>query len=75
MQKNRNIKIAVNFVSYAEAEEKENLYYAKMSAEDLLEECFDLRKLNYFNGKENNLPRIEKVGVIVNRKDYEKQNA
>lgn len=71
----RGIAMVVNFVSYKEAEQKDNLYYAKLTAEELLKECFDLRKLNYFNGKQNNLPRIEKVGSIIKRKDYEKQNA
>lgn len=46
-----------------------------MSAEDLLKECFDLRRLNYFDGKENNLPRIEMVGRIIKQRDNEKQNA
>lgn len=75
MKRKRNIEIAVNFVSYKEATKNDNLYYAKLSAEELLKECFDLRKLNYFKSKENNLPRIEKVGAIINRRDYEKQNA
>lgn len=75
MRKERDIKIAVNFVSYKEAEQNDNLYYSQLSAEALLKECFDLRKLNYFKGKENNLPRIEKVGIIINRKDYDEQNA
>jgi hypothetical protein len=75
VKKKRAIKITVNFVSYKEAEQNDNLYYAKMSPEELLKECFDLRKLNYFNNKENNLPRIEKVGVLIKRRDYEKQNA
>ncbi len=75
MKKKREIEIAVNFVSYKEAEQNDNLYYAKLSAEQLLKECFDLRKLNYFEGKENNLPGIQKVGSISNRKDYGKQNA
>lgn len=67
--------MAINFVSFSEAEQNENLYYAKMSPEELLKECFDLRKLNYFQNKKNNLPRIEKVGALINRKEYEKQNA
>jgi len=75
MRIKRDIEIVVNFVSYKEAEQNDNLYYSKLSAEELLRECFDLRRLNYFNGKKNNLPRIEKVGSIINRKDYEKQNA
>lgn len=75
MKKKRDIEIVLNFVSYKDAEQNDNLYYSKLSAEELLKECFDLRKLNYFKGKENNLPRIKKVGVIIKRKDYEKQNA
>ncbi len=75
MSVKRDIAMVVNFVSYKEAEQNDDLYYAKLSAEELLKECFDLRKLNYFNGKQNNLPSIEKVGSIVKRKDYEKQNA
>ncbi len=72
---NRNINMVINFVSYKEAEQNENLYYSKLSSELLLKECFDLRKLNYFNGQISNLPRIEKVGEIIKRQDYEKQNA
>jgi len=75
LKKKRDIAIAVNFVSYKEAEQNDNLYYSKLSPEELLKECFDLRKLNYFQNKKNDLPRIEKVGVLINRKDYEKQNA
>lgn len=75
MKKKRDIKISVNFVSFKEAEQNDNLYYAKLSPEELLKECFDLRKLNYFSNKKNNLPRMEKVGVLIKRSDYEKQNA
>ncbi len=75
MEKKRKIAMVVNFVSLKEAEENDDLYYSKMSEEDLLKECFDLRKLNYFNGKENNLPRIKKIGKVINREDYEKQDA
>ncbi len=67
--------MVVNFVSFKEAEQNDDLYYSKLSAEELLKESFDLRKLNYFNGKEYDLPRIEKVGRIVKRSDYEEQNA
>lgn len=49
------------------------MYYSKLSPEKLLKESFDLRKLNYFK-KKNNLPKIEKAGVIICRKEYEKQN-
>jgi hypothetical protein len=75
VRKKRDIEIVLNFVSYKEAEQNDNLYYSKLSSEALLKESFDLRKINYFEGKENNLPRIEKVGAIINRKDHEKQNA
>ncbi|MBC7889607.1 MAG: hypothetical protein H7Z13_17165 [Ferruginibacter sp.] len=75
MPKKRDIKVVANFVSYKEAEQNDNLYYSKLSAEDLLKECFDLRRLNYFNGKINNLPRIEKIGIISKREDHEKHNA
>ncbi len=75
MRIKRDIQIVANFVSYKEAEQNDNLYYSKLSAEELLKECFDLRKLNYFNGQQNNLPRIEKVASIIKSKDNEKQNA
>ena len=52
-----DIEIVENFASHKEAEHNDNLYYAKLSPKNLLKECFDLRKLNYFNGKENNLSR------------------
>jgi hypothetical protein len=73
--KKRKMQMVVNFVSFEEAEHNDNVYYSKLSAEELLKECFDLRRLNYFNGRKNNLPRIEKVGDIIKRQDYEKQNA
>jgi hypothetical protein len=68
-EEKRDIAIVVNFVSYEEAEQNDNLYYSKLSAEELLKECFDLRRLNYFMGKKNNLPGIEKVGEMIKRKD------
>ena len=67
--------MVLNFVSYKDADKNDDLYFAKLSPAELLKECFDLRKLNYFNSKENNLPRIEKVGVILKRNRNEKQNA
>lgn len=75
MQKKRNIEIVMNFVSYKDAELTDNLYYANLTAEELLKECFELRKLNYFAGEENSLPRIEKVGHMIKRKNHEKQPA
>lgn len=75
VNKRRHIEVVVNFVSYKEAEHNDNVYYAKLSAEELIKECFDLRRMNYFNGKKNNLPGIAKVGAIISRKDYEKQIA
>ena len=62
--------MVVNFVTYKEAEENDNLYYAGLSAEELLKECFDLRRLNYFNGKLNDLPKIEKVAKIIIRQNH-----
>ena len=75
MKKKREIEMVLNFVSYKDADKNDDFYFAKLSPEELLKECFDLRKLNYFNSKENNLPRIEKVGVILKRNRNEKQNA
>lgn len=75
MRIKRDIEIVANVVSYKDAESNDDLYYAKLSSEDLLKECFDLRRLNYFGGKKNNLPRIEKVGFIIKRQADEKQNA
>ncbi len=72
---NRDIKMVVNFVTYKEAEENDNRYYADLSAEELLKECFDLRRLNYFNGKVNDLPKIEKVAKIIKWQNHEKQNS
>ena len=66
----RDIKMVVNFVSYKQAEENDNQYYAGLSAEELLKECFDLRRLNYFNGKLNDLPKIEKVAKIIIRQNH-----
>lgn len=72
MEKKRKIEMVISFVSYEEAERNDDLYYSKLSAEELLKECFDLRKLNYFGGKENNLPRIKKVAELVKRNWDEK---
>jgi hypothetical protein len=65
--KKRKIEMVINFVSYKEAEDIDSLYYSKLSAEELLKESFDLRKLNYFKGKKNNLPRIKKVATLTSR--------
>ncbi len=68
MNHERKIAIAAKFVTFEEAEENDNLYFSQMTAEDLLKECFDLRRLNYFDGKTERLPRIEKAGRIIKRK-------
>ena len=51
----RDIELVINFVNYTEAEENDNRYYASLSAEEPLKECFDLRRLNYFDEKVKNL--------------------
>ena len=51
----RDIELVINFVTYREVKENDNRYYASLSVEELLKECFDLRGLNYFDGKVNNL--------------------
>ena len=75
MKKKREMETVLNIVSYKDAEKNDDSYFAKLTPEELLKECFNLRKLNYFNSKKNNLPRIEKVGVIVKRNRNQKQNA
>ncbi|MEO7265956.1 MAG: hypothetical protein ABIW38_13645 [Ferruginibacter sp.] len=72
MSKVRKIELVARKVSFAEAEEADDLYYANLTPEERLKECFDLRRLNYFGGKENNLPGIEKVIFKINRKLHEK---
>jgi hypothetical protein len=62
---NRKIQIVASVVSYEEAEHNDNMYFSKLTAEELLNECFELRRLNYF-GK-GKLPRIEKVAKVVKK--------
>ena len=71
MTHKRKIAIVAKFVTFKEAEENDNLYFSKLTAEDLLKECFDLRRLNYFDGKMEELPGIEKVGRITKISDDE----
>lgn len=59
--------VVAKFVNFKEAAENDNLYFSGMSAEDLLKECFDLRRLNYFSSVTKQLPRIEKVARLVKR--------
>jgi hypothetical protein len=75
IKQNRKIAMVVNFVSHEEAEKKDDSYFSEMSSEDLLKECFDLRKLNFFNGKQNNLPRIKKVGRLIIKGTDETEDA
>ena len=72
MEQKRKIAIAAKFVTYKEAEENDNIYFSNMSAEDLLKECFDLRRLNYFKADAQKLPAIEKVGRIIKRETNDK---
>ena len=51
MRKKRDIELVMNFVSYKQAEQNDDFYYDNLSAEELLKECFNLSRLNYFNGK------------------------
>jgi len=39
-----------------------------MGAEDLLRECLELRRLNYFSNVAKQLPQIEKVDRLVKRR-------
>ncbi len=59
MKEERKIKIIAKVVSFKEAEENDDLYFSKLTPEELLEVCFELRKLNYFSS--GDLPKIEKV--------------
>ena len=59
--------VVAKFVTFKEAAENDNLYFAGMSAEDLLRECFELRRLNYFGNVVKDLPRIEIVGRLIKR--------
>ena len=45
MEKKRKIKIAAKFVTFKEAEENDNIYFSKMSAEDLLKQCFEIHSI------------------------------
>lgn len=61
MRKERQIQVVVKTVSYKEAEENDDLYFANMSVEDRFNECLELRRINYFGNYKKSFPRIEKV--------------
>ena len=48
MGQKRKMAVVAKFVTFKEAAENDNLYFSGMSAENLLRECFELRRLNYF---------------------------
>ena len=70
MEHKRKIATTAKFVTFKEAEENDNIYFSKMSAEDLLKECFELRRLNYFGAAKKQLPEIEKVGRLIKRETH-----
>lgn len=61
MNKERIIQVVARQVSFKEAEELDDKYYSAMSHEKRLQECLDLRLLNFFGGDEKNIPAIRKV--------------
>lgn len=67
MGQKRKMAVVAKFVTFKEAAENDNLYFSSMIAEDLLRECFELRRLNYFGNVAKQLPRIEKVARLVKR--------
>jgi hypothetical protein len=69
--KKRKIELVARKVTFAEAEEADNKYYQSLTSEELLKECFDLRRLNYFGS--GRIPRIKKVVKVINK--YEKYKA
>ena len=75
MGEKRMMAVVAKFFTFKEAAENDNIYFSSMSAEDLLRECFELRRLNYFGNAKKQLPRIEKVARIVKRQVDGEDNA
>ena len=71
MGEKRMMAVVAKFFTFKEAAKNDNLYFSRMSAEDLLRECFELRRLNYFGSVAQQLPRIEKVAKFVKRQHDE----
>lgn len=62
MERRRKIKPVVKKLSFAEAEEQDDLFWAEASVERRLEELFSLRKMLFENRGENiSSGRIAKV--------------
>ncbi|MBU6158167.1 MAG: hypothetical protein KGP35_03955 [Bacteroidetes bacterium] len=65
MEKKRNIQAVVKKVSFAEAEEADDLYWSEASYEDRLRHAFMLRSIQF--GNDLKIPdRIERVIVKRN---------
>lgn len=60
MQKERQIKAVVKKVSFAEAEEADNLYWANTSEQEQLNALFDLRLMLAYDSK-SEISKISKV--------------
>ena len=70
MEKKRNIQAVVRQVSFAEAEEVDNLYWSNASYEERLRHAFMLRSIQFGNELKRT-DRIEKVVFKRNLYDEE----
>jgi len=69
MEKQRKIQAVVTKTSFKEAEEADDIFWAKTSEEERLSELISLRMMVF--GDENENPRIQKV--VTKRSLYEEE--
>ncbi len=70
MEKKRKIAMVVKKVSFAEAEEEDNLYWSNTSEEERLTSAIELRKI-FFGRKKTVNTQIAKV--VFKRSIYEEE--
>ncbi len=70
MEKKRKIEMVVKKVSFAEAEEADNLYWSNKSEEERLKSAIELRNI-FFGRKKTVDTRIAKV--VFKRSIYEEE--
>lgn len=70
MEKKRNIQLVVKKVSFSEAENDDDIYWAGISHSERLKSLFELRKIG-FGGLARDKAKIEKVVVKRTLQDEE----
>jgi hypothetical protein len=64
METKRNIQVVVKQVSFAEAEEADNLYWSQASYEERLSHLFMLRSIQFGN----ELKRTDRIEKVVTKR-------